>query len=125
MIFPAAQVGLMAVALWLTPISVDAKVGQFTGDDYVRGCTTSDPDWKPQNTTEEEMTVYCAGYVEAAVTLIVLMDGQSFCLPMGATPQDVVEATIAFMQTDPFQKQYLLANVMVAAVRAKWPCQSK
>jgi hypothetical protein len=56
---------------------------------------------------------------------IVLMDGQSFCLPTGGTPQDVLKGTVSFMQAHPDQKQYLLASVMVAAVRAQWPCRSK
>jgi hypothetical protein len=71
------------------------------------------------------MAIYCWGYIEAAVTLIVLMDGQSFCLPTGATSQDVLKATVAFMQEHPDQKQYLLASTMVAAVQAQWPCRSK
>src|SRR5262245_42097825 len=76
---------LIAVALWLVPVSVGAKVGEFTGDDYLRYCTSTNPNWTPQNKTEQEMAVYCLGYVEAAVTLIVLMDGQSFCLPTAGT----------------------------------------
>lgn len=122
--YPSIQ-RLIALALWLMPISVDAKVGQLTGDDYLRQCTTTDPNWKPQNNAEQEVAVYCIGYIEAAVTIIVLMDGQSFCLPAGARPQDVLKATVAFMQAHPDQKQYLLASVMVAAVQAQWPCRSK
>jgi Rap1a immunity proteins len=109
----------------MTQSGVDAKVGQFTGDDYLSQCATSNPKWKPQNNSEQNMAVFCAGYIEAAVTLIVLMDGQSFCLPIGATPQDVLKATFAFMQAHPDQKQYLFASLMVAAVQAQWPCQSK
>jgi hypothetical protein len=121
----ARNTALLAVALWLAPISVGAKVGEFTGDDYLRHCATTDPSWTPKNKTEQEMAVYCVGYIEAAVTLIVLMDGQSFCLPSGATPQDVLKATVAFMQTRPDQKQYLFASTMVAAVQTQWPCRSK
>jgi Rap1a immunity proteins len=83
---------------------------------YLRQCTSDDPNWKPQNHTEQEMAVYCWGYVEAAVTLIVLMDGYSFCLPTGATQQDVLKATFAFMQAHPEQKQYLFASTMMTAV---------
>jgi Rap1a immunity proteins len=117
--------GVAALALGLASLTADAKVGEFTGEDYLRQCTTSNPDWKPQNNAEQEMAVYCVGYIEAAVAMIVLMDGKSFCLPTRATPQDVLKATVAFMQAHPDQKQYLLASVMVAAVQAQWPCGSK
>jgi Rap1a immunity proteins len=111
-----------AVALWLTPISFGAKVGEFTGEDYLRQCTSANPSWKPQTKTEQEMAVFCFGYIEAAVTIIVLMDGRSYCLPMGTTPQDVLKATVAFMQAHPEQQQHQLASVMVAAVQTQWPC---
>ena len=111
--------------LWLAPISVDAKVGEFTGDNYLNECTTNDPNWKPRNSDEHDRAVYCIGYIDAAITLIVLSNGQSYCLPTGATPQDVLKATVAFMQSHPDQKQYLFASVMVAAVLAQWPCRSK
>jgi hypothetical protein len=36
------------IALTLTPISVDAKIGEFTGDDYFRECTTTNPEQRPK-----------------------------------------------------------------------------
>ena len=116
---------LIAAALWLAPMSVGAKVGEFTGDDYFRQCTSTNPNGTPQSSTEQDEAVFCVGYIEAAVTLIVVMDGLVFCLPTGATTQDLPKATVAFMQAHPDQKQYLFASVMVAAARAQWPCRSK
>jgi Rap1a immunity proteins len=95
----------------------DAKVGQFTGDDYLRQCTSTNPNWTPQNKDEQEMAVYCVGYIEASITLIVAMDGRTYCLPVGATPQDVLKATVAFLQANPEQKQNLFAIVR------RWPCK--
>jgi hypothetical protein len=112
----------MVVALCLSPISVGAKVGEFTGEDYLRQCTTTDPNWKPQSKEEQDDAVFCVGYIEAAVTFLALLDRQVFCLPTGATPQDILKATVAFMQAHPDQIQYLFASVMVAALKAKWPC---
>jgi hypothetical protein len=100
----------------------DAKVGEFTGDDYLRQCTSADPNWRPQSNSEQEMAVYCVGYVEASITLILLMDGRTYCLPTGATPQDVIKTTVAFMQAHPDQKQYLFASVIMGAVLDRWHC---
>lgn len=115
---------LMAWLMLVLPIAgtSDAKVGQFTGDDYLRQCTSTDPNWTPQSKDEQEMAVYCVGYLEASITLIAAMDGRSFCLPVGATPQDVLKATIAFLQAKPDQKQNLFAVVMMKAVQDHWPC---
>jgi hypothetical protein len=122
---PSAWV--VAIALCSTPMSVDANVGSFTGDDYLRLCATINLD-RPQNDLaydrDRDMAIYCAGYIEAAVVLIVLMDKQSYCLPTGATSQDVVKVTVAFMQAHREQRKQLLASVMVAAVQAQWPCRS-
>jgi hypothetical protein len=115
----------VAAMLWLNSAPVAAKFGEFTGDDYFQHCTSTDPNWKPQSKSEQEMTMYCWGYIDAAITLIILMDGRSFCLPTGSTPQDVLKATIAFLQAHSDQKQYLLASSIVAAVQAQWPCPSK
>ena len=73
----------------------------------------------------ETWRIYCAGYIEAAVILIELMDKQSFCLLTETTPEDVVKATVASLQAHPDQRKFLLANVMVAAVQAQWPCRSR
>ncbi len=100
----------------------DAKVGQFTGDDYIRQCTSTNPNWTPQNKDEQEMAVYCVGYIEASITLIVAMDGRSYCLPVSTTPQDVLKATVAFLQANPEQKQNLFAVMMMMAVQDHWPC---
>jgi hypothetical protein len=119
---------LVAVALCLAPVSVDARVGSFTGDDYLRLCRMTDLGWPRgglRDDIERDTAIYCAGYIEGAVILIVLMDKQSFCLPTDTTPQDVVKATVASMQAHPDQRKLLLANVMVAAVQAQWPCRSK
>jgi hypothetical protein len=113
----------MASALWLAPMPVNANHGQFTGDDYLRSCTTPDPNWKPRNSDEQDDAFFCFGYVEGAMTLIVSMDGRDFCLPKGSTPQDVLKATFSFMQAHPEQKQYLFASVMFAAAMAEWPCR--
>jgi Rap1a immunity proteins len=109
----------------LMPISAEAKVGEFTGEDYLRQCTTTKPDQPPGNTEEQEMAVYCVGYIEGAITVLVALDGRLFCMPQNATPQDVLKATFAFMQAHPDQKQYLLASVMMAAAIDQWPCKTK
>jgi hypothetical protein len=122
-----AAAWFVAVALWSAPMSVCAKVGSFTGEDYLRLCTTTDLGRKPEGDLEGDMdrdiAIYCAGYIEAAVTLIVLMDKQSFCMPADTTVQDLLKATVASMQAHPDQRQYPLANVMVAAIQAQWPCR--
>src|ERR1700682_1157219 len=93
---------LVAVALWLlAPISVGAKVGEFTGEDFFRHATTRKPDLPPKNTEEQEMAVYCVGYIEGAITVITALDGRSFCIPHNATPQDVLKTTVTFMQAHP------------------------
>jgi Ssp1 endopeptidase immunity protein Rap1a len=111
----------LTASLMLLPMAETsyAKVGQFTGDDYLRHCTSN---WTPQNKDEQEMAIYCVGFIEATITLIVAMDGRTYCLPVGATPQDVLKATVAFLQANPEQKQNLFAIVMMMAVQDHWPC---
>jgi hypothetical protein len=117
---------LMAVGLCLlVPTLVGAKVGEFTGEDFSRQCTTTKPDQSPKNTEEQEMAVYCVGYIEGAITVINALDGRSFCMPQNVTPQDVLKTTFTFMQAHPDQKQYLFASVMLAAVLDQWPCRTK
>ena len=125
---PMKSVGAFALivtlALWFAQTSLDAKVGEFTGEDYLQQCTSTDPNWQPRNDLEQTMAVYCVGYIDAAATMIALMDGQSFCLPKGTTPQDILTATTAFLQTHPDQKQRLLASAIIAALQSQWPCKS-
>ena len=45
---------LLAVVLALAPISVSAKWGEFTSDDYFRECTTTNPDWRPKSADEQD-----------------------------------------------------------------------
>lgn len=116
---------IVALALWVAPISAGAKVGEFTGEDYLRRCTTTDPNALPKNAEEQDDAVFCVGYIEGAITAILAMNGASFCIPGNATPQDVLTATFAFTQARPDQKQYLFANVILAAVLDHWPCQPK
>jgi hypothetical protein len=121
-----AAAWLVAVALCSTPVSVGAQVGSpLTGEDYLHLCTTTNLGWKPEGDLQQDMAIFCAGYIRAAVTLIVSMDRQFFCLPKDMTPREVVKATVAFMQAHPDQKEFPLANTMVAAVRDRWPCGSK
>jgi hypothetical protein len=112
-----------SLALLLLAEISQAKVGEFTAADYLRGCTSTDPSWKPQNQDQQDTAAFCVGYIEAAVEFIVLMDRRTYCLPTGATPQDLLKATVAFMKAHPEQKQYLFASVMMAAVQDHWPCQ--
>jgi hypothetical protein len=116
---------LTVVLCLLAPISAGAKVGEFTGEDFSRHCTTTKPDQPPKTTEEQEMAVYCVGYIEGAITVIVALDGQAFCIPHNTTPQDVLKRTFTFMQAHPDQKQYLFASVMLAAVLDQWPCKAK
>jgi Rap1a immunity proteins len=114
------------IALTLTPISVDAKIGEFTGDDYFRECTTTNPEQRPKSADEQDMAVFCIGYTVGAFTTMIAMNGSNFCIPVDTTtPQDILKATVSFMQAHPEQKQYLLASVMLAAVIDRWPCQRK
>ena len=114
-----------AVALCSAPSLVAAKVGSFTGDDYLHRCTKHNPDWKPGNNDEQEDAIFCLGYVEAAVTLIVWTDQTIVCLPNGVTPQDMLKATFTYLRAHPNQIEYLLPNTMVAGVRDRWPRGSK
>src|ERR1035441_1957374 len=102
---------IVALAVWLAPISVGAKVADLTGEEYLRRCTSSNPDWAPKNTEEQEDAVFCVGYIEGAITVITAINGASFCIPDKTTPQDVLKATFAFVQARPDQKQYLFADV--------------
>jgi hypothetical protein len=114
---------IVILVLWFAPTKLDAKVGEFTGEDYLQQCTSTDPNSKPKNDLEQAMAVYCVGYIDAAVTMIALMDGRSFCLPKGTTPQNIITATTAFLQAHPDQKQQLLARTMIAALQSQWPCK--
>jgi hypothetical protein len=114
---------VVGVLLLTTGGGTFAKVGELTGGDYLSQCTSTDRNWKPQTSSEQEMAVYCVGYIEGAITLIHLMDGQAYCLPTGATPQDVIKATVAFMQAHPEQKSHLFASVIMAAVLDRWSCR--
>jgi Rap1a immunity proteins len=114
---------LTSLLLLVAAGTSDAKVGEFTGDDYLHQCTSADPHWTPQNNSEQEMAVFCVGYIEGAITLIISMDRREYCLPTGATPQDVIKTTFAFLQAHPDQKQHLFASVMLAAVLDRWPCR--
>jgi hypothetical protein len=40
----------LILVLWLAPISVEAKVGEFIGDDFLNQCTTANSDWTPRDT---------------------------------------------------------------------------
>jgi hypothetical protein len=64
------MLALTVTALYLAPIFAGAKVGEFTGDDYLKSCTSTDPNWKPQNKAEQEAAVYCVGYIEASIAFI-------------------------------------------------------
>ena len=114
---------IVTLVLWFVPTKLDAKVGELTGEDYLPQCTSTDPNWKPKNDREQAMAIYCVGYIDAAVTMIALMDGRSFCLPKHTTPQDILTATTAFLQAHPDQKEQLLASTMIAAVQSQWPCK--
>jgi hypothetical protein len=116
---------IVALAVWLAPIPVGAKVVDLTGEEYLRRCTTTDPNSLPKNADEQDDAVFCLGYIEGAITVITAINGASFCIPDKTTPQDVLKATFAFMQARPDQKQYLFADVMLAAVLDHWPCQAK
>jgi hypothetical protein len=121
-----AAAWLVAVALCSTPVSVGAQVGStLTGEDYLDLCTTTNLGWQPESNVQRDVAIFCAGYIRAAITLIVSMDKQLFCLPKGMTPGEVIKTTVAFMQAHPDQKELPLANTMVAAVRDRWPCGSK
>jgi len=108
---------IVTLTLWFALTKLDAKVGEFTGEDYLHQCTSIDPNRNLKNDLEQAMAVYCVGYIDAAVTMIAHMERQSFCLPKGTTPQDILKATIAFLQTHPDQKQQLLASTMIAALQ--------
>jgi hypothetical protein len=95
-----------------------AKFEPLIGDDYLTQCMAA-----PRNTVEDMLAAHCNGYVEAAVTFIVLMNGVRYCIPLDTSPQDVLDATVAFLRAHPDNKQYLFASVMLAAVEAKWPCK--
>jgi hypothetical protein len=115
--------GIAVLALTVTAASENAngaKFAPFTGDDYLTECTTT-----PQNTVEHIMAAYCTGYIEAAVSFVTLMNGQSFCMPLDTAAQDVIDVAVAFIRTRPDHKQYMSASVILTAVEAKWPCRSK
>jgi hypothetical protein len=114
---------VMVVAWCLGPMPTEAKIGEFTGEDYLRRCTTPDPNWKPRNRDEQDDAVFCIGYLEGAMTLIVAMDSRFYCFPKEATPQEVLKATFSFMQAHPEQKQYLFGGVMLTAILVQYPCQ--
>ena len=69
---------IVTLTLWFALTKLDAKVGEFTGEDYLHQCTSIDPNRNLKNDLEQAMAVYCVGYIDAAVTMIAHMDGQSF-----------------------------------------------
>lgn len=116
---------LIATLCLLASVSTSAKVGKFSGEDFLRQCTTNKPDQPPENKEEQEMAVYCVGYIEGAITVILAQDGQSFCIPQNTTPADLIRATFTFMQDHPDQQQNLFGSVILAAVLDRWPCKAK
>jgi hypothetical protein len=113
-----AIVGLFAV---VSPTS--AKIGEFTGDDFFQYCLTDNPDNQTLDRHARDMILYCSGYMEGSITTILALNGKLACLPDDSTPQDIYGVAAAFMQKHPDQKQYLLGSVIIAAVRARWPCR--
>jgi hypothetical protein len=111
----------MSVAfLAVTPNIVFAKAGSFTGDDWFKYCLSDQPSGPPPaDRYEQDMVVYCAGYIEASVTMITALDA---CIPDTATPADVILATVNWFRKHPDQKPFLLAGSIATAVREKWPC---
>ena len=55
----AAFAMIVTLALWFAQTSLDAKVGEFTGEDYLQQCTSTDPNWKPKNDLEQASGRFC------------------------------------------------------------------
>ena len=78
-----------------------------------------------QSMLEDMLVAFCNGYIEAAVAVMVLMNGQYFCMPLDTPSQDLVDAAVAFLRAHPDYEQYMFASVMLTAAEAQWPCRSK
>jgi hypothetical protein len=114
---------VMLAGFALVPMAAYAKAGEFTGDDFFQYCLTDNPDRPAGSRYEQDMVTYCSGYMEGSITTILALNGRLVCLPDDSTPADIYGAAVAFMQKHPEQKQYLLGSVIIAAVRARWPCR--
>ena len=114
---PLALFAMLAAS----PVGALASV-DMTGDEFIRDCTSTDPNWRPKNQTEQDVAVHCAGYIEATVNAVLDANGAKFCIPDGSNPQDLLIATISFMRDHAGAGRDRLFIVMTAAARAKWPC---
>ena len=101
---------------------VSAKVGEWTGDDLLKYCVSNDPNNSPKTRDENDLIVYCYGYVEGTIVSALIFDGKLFCLPKGLTPADMLMTTVNFFLAHPEQKRYTAASSMFAAARERWPC---
>jgi len=99
------------------------KAGEFTGSDFLHYCVTTDPDAEAGDRYEQDMVVYCNGYMEAVVTLVLIMSGKEVCLPENATPKDIYGATLKFLRQHPEREALRLAGTALTAVMMKWPCK--
>jgi Ssp1 endopeptidase immunity protein Rap1a len=113
-----------AALLSLLPTAVDAKVGQWNGQDFLRYCVTSDPNaTKPSDRDENDHVVYCDGYFEGALTAILLLNSTLVCPPRNARPADAFHIVVDRLRRHPEDKQALLATVIWNATLDTWRCK--
>jgi hypothetical protein len=71
----------LILVLWLAPISVEAKVGEFIGDDFLNQCTTANSDWTPRDTQLCVVPHTCrqttSRLSKLAAMRVILIDAQS------------------------------------------------
>lgn len=103
-------------------VSSSGKAGDFTGEDFTHYCVTTDPDAPAGDRHEQEMVVYCHGYMEAVITMVGIMNGKEVCLPENSTPKDIYGATLEYLQQHPDHKSFRLAGTVIDAAMTKWPC---
>ena len=66
----------------------------------------------------------CAGII-ATLSFVsrVLPDNLKFCHPGTATPENLLQAVAAFVESNPNSASQDFRLVALAAMRSKWPCQ--
>jgi hypothetical protein len=119
----ASTLALVSVVISLVPFQAHGKAGVFTGEDFLRYCVSEKPNSTPATRDENDHVIFCLGYLEGAVAMLIGVDRLKYCLPDNAAPGDIVVATVTWLKSHPDRKQNLAAASILNAVIEKWPCR--
>jgi hypothetical protein len=85
--------------------------------------TTSADAIKPTDRDENDHVIYCDGYLEGAMTAVLMLENDLICAPRNARPVDVVRLVVDRLQRHPEDKRKLLAMVIWNAALDGWHCK--